>query len=145
MKSHEEKYFLNNPKKKKVSCDQIKFSSAAAMALLWSIEWKTRFAEGKCLYFVTLALLSCSLTSQLDIEMEGPPSNDFCSVCHGNFNTPCQANCSHWFCGRCLSLSYYLVAEKGKFYKILLSYNCSISDSFLPYVHRNWDLNCWEI
>ncbi|KAK7259910.1 hypothetical protein RIF29_25525 [Crotalaria pallida] len=34
--------------------------------------------------------------------MEGPPVNDLCSVCHGNFHTPCQANCSHWFCGNCI-------------------------------------------
>uniref|UniRef100_A0A2P2JNP1 Uncharacterized protein MANES_18G106700 n=1 Tax=Rhizophora mucronata TaxID=61149 RepID=A0A2P2JNP1_RHIMU len=31
--------------------------------------------------------------------MDGPPANDCCSVCRGNFNVPCQANCSHWFCG----------------------------------------------
>ncbi|XP_059459891.1 uncharacterized protein LOC132189255 isoform X1 [Corylus avellana] len=36
--------------------------------------------------------------------MDGPPANDCCSVCHGNFNTPCQANCSHWFCGNCIML-----------------------------------------
>ncbi|KAE9598378.1 putative transcription factor C2H2 family [Lupinus albus] len=34
--------------------------------------------------------------------MEGPPLNDMCSVCHGNFHHPCQANCSHWFCGSCI-------------------------------------------
>ncbi|XP_047341287.1 E3 ubiquitin-protein ligase RNF170 [Impatiens glandulifera] len=34
--------------------------------------------------------------------MDGPPTNDFCSICHNNFTTPCQANCSHWFCGRCI-------------------------------------------
>ncbi|KAI4331772.1 hypothetical protein L6164_016729 [Bauhinia variegata] len=33
---------------------------------------------------------------------EGPPANDLCSVCHANFETPCQANCSHWFCGNCI-------------------------------------------
>ncbi|GAY39607.1 hypothetical protein CUMW_045680 [Citrus unshiu] len=36
--------------------------------------------------------------------MEGPPCGDVCSVCHGNFNVPCQANCSHWFCGNCIML-----------------------------------------
>ncbi|XP_062163975.1 uncharacterized protein LOC133870775 isoform X2 [Alnus glutinosa] len=36
--------------------------------------------------------------------MDGPPANDCCSVCHGSFNTPCQANCSHWFCGNCILL-----------------------------------------
>ncbi|ONI35815.1 hypothetical protein PRUPE_1G555800 [Prunus persica] len=30
--------------------------------------------------------------------MDDPPGSDMCSVCHGNFDTPCQANCSHWFC-----------------------------------------------
>ncbi|GAV65563.1 DUF1232 domain-containing protein [Cephalotus follicularis] len=38
--------------------------------------------------------------------MDGPPENDLCSVCHGNFNYPCQANCSHWFCGNCIMLVY---------------------------------------
>ncbi|KAK3004983.1 hypothetical protein RJ639_017901 [Escallonia herrerae] len=36
--------------------------------------------------------------------MAGPPANDWCSVCHGNFHIPCQANCSHWFCGASLLL-----------------------------------------
>ncbi|KAL5558471.1 hypothetical protein UlMin_034682 [Ulmus minor] len=36
--------------------------------------------------------------------MDGPPPNDCCSICHGNFNIPCQANCSHWFCGNCIML-----------------------------------------
>ncbi|XP_004299808.1 PREDICTED: E3 ubiquitin-protein ligase RNF170-like [Fragaria vesca subsp. vesca] len=36
--------------------------------------------------------------------MDGPPENDQCSVCHSGFNTPCQANCSHWFCGKCIML-----------------------------------------
>ncbi|XP_065011913.1 uncharacterized protein LOC135640950 isoform X6 [Musa acuminata AAA Group] len=31
--------------------------------------------------------------------MESPPEDDFCSICHDNFTLPCQANCSHWFCG----------------------------------------------
>ncbi|KAH7681017.1 RING finger protein 170 [Dioscorea alata] len=34
--------------------------------------------------------------------MESPPVNDVCSVCHDDFNLPCQANCSHWFCGHCI-------------------------------------------
>ncbi|KAM7507583.1 hypothetical protein LguiA_018036 [Lonicera macranthoides] len=34
--------------------------------------------------------------------MDGPPENDFCSICHGNFHIPCQANCSHWYCGNCI-------------------------------------------
>nr|CAD1817816.1 unnamed protein product [Ananas comosus var. bracteatus] len=34
--------------------------------------------------------------------MESPPENDCCSVCHDDFNVPCQANCSHWFCGQCI-------------------------------------------
>uniref|UniRef100_A0A5B7BU90 E3 ubiquitin-protein ligase RNF170 n=1 Tax=Davidia involucrata TaxID=16924 RepID=A0A5B7BU90_DAVIN len=34
--------------------------------------------------------------------MDGPPGNDCCSICHGNFHIPCQANCSHWFCGNCI-------------------------------------------
>nr|VDD64227.1 unnamed protein product [Brassica oleracea] len=31
--------------------------------------------------------------------MNGPPENDLCSICHSHFTAPCQANCSHWFCG----------------------------------------------
>ncbi|KAJ9562531.1 hypothetical protein OSB04_007691 [Centaurea solstitialis] len=34
--------------------------------------------------------------------MDGPPENDFCSICHGNFQIPHQANCSHWYCGNCI-------------------------------------------
>ncbi|XP_057793666.1 uncharacterized protein LOC131010246 isoform X1 [Salvia miltiorrhiza] len=34
--------------------------------------------------------------------MDGPPVNDVCSICHQNFHIPCQANCSHWFCGSCI-------------------------------------------
>ncbi|VFQ81058.1 unnamed protein product [Cuscuta campestris] len=34
--------------------------------------------------------------------MDGPPENDICSICHGTFHIPCQANCSHWFCGKCI-------------------------------------------
>ncbi|KAF8757457.1 hypothetical protein HU200_010978 [Digitaria exilis] len=29
-----------------------------------------------------------------------PPEDDVCSVCHDRFRIPCQANCSHWFCGK---------------------------------------------
>ncbi|EOY17359.1 PREDICTED: E3 ubiquitin-protein ligase RNF170 isoform X3 [Theobroma cacao] len=39
--------------------------------------------------------------------MEGPPVNDCCSICHGSFNVPCQANCSHWFCGNCIMLVWH--------------------------------------
>ncbi|XP_042385610.1 E3 ubiquitin-protein ligase RNF170-like isoform X1 [Zingiber officinale] len=31
-----------------------------------------------------------------------PPSGDVCCVCHERFRLPCQANCSHWFCGNCI-------------------------------------------
>lgn len=31
--------------------------------------------------------------------MDRPPVNDVCSICHHNFHIPCEANCSHWFCG----------------------------------------------
>ncbi|XP_062214033.1 uncharacterized protein LOC133915048 [Phragmites australis] len=31
-----------------------------------------------------------------------PPEDDVCSVCHDHFRIPCQANCSHWFCGECI-------------------------------------------
>lgn len=42
--------------------------------------------------------------------MEEPLVNDICSICHGSFNTPCQANCSHWFCGTIIvPLSFPLI------------------------------------
>ncbi|CAI9267191.1 unnamed protein product [Lactuca saligna] len=34
--------------------------------------------------------------------MDGPPANDCCAICHGNFHIPHQANCSHWYCGSCI-------------------------------------------
>lgn len=36
------------------------------------------------------------------MRMDSPPENDCCSVCHDNFDLPCQANCAHWFCGDCI-------------------------------------------
>ncbi|KAL7156172.1 hypothetical protein ABFS83_03G125100 [Erythranthe nasuta] len=36
--------------------------------------------------------------------MDGPPENDVCCICHAPFHIPCQANCSHWFCGSCFLL-----------------------------------------
>ncbi|XP_057531844.1 uncharacterized protein LOC130809980 [Amaranthus tricolor] len=36
------------------------------------------------------------------MERDGPPIDDCCTICHESFNIPCQANCSHWFCGRCI-------------------------------------------
>ncbi|XP_050214810.1 uncharacterized protein LOC126665925 [Mercurialis annua] len=39
--------------------------------------------------------------------MDGPPVDDLCSVCHGRFKVPCQANCSHWFCGDCIMLVWH--------------------------------------
>ncbi|GJM97193.1 hypothetical protein PR202_ga14101 [Eleusine coracana subsp. coracana] len=33
-----------------------------------------------------------------------PPEDDVCSICHDPFRIPCQANCSHWFCGKSLLL-----------------------------------------
>jgi len=41
----------------------------------------------------------------MDVEHqrgEGPATNDRCSICHENFQLPCQANCSHWFCANCI-------------------------------------------
>eukprot|EP00243_Klebsormidium_subtile_P003106 TRINITY_DN16255_c0_g1_i1.p1 TRINITY_DN16255_c0_g1~~TRINITY_DN16255_c0_g1_i1.p1 ORF type:complete len:266 (+),score=33.98 TRINITY_DN16255_c0_g1_i1:557-1354(+) len=31
-----------------------------------------------------------------------PPPDEMCSICHDQFTMPCQANCSHWFCGECI-------------------------------------------
>ncbi|KAL0877896.1 hypothetical protein Bca101_027602 [Brassica carinata] len=38
--------------------------------------------------------------------MNRPPENDLCSICHAHFTAPCQANCSHWFCGNCIMLAW---------------------------------------
>eukprot|EP00250_Pteridium_aquilinum_P032983 c5048_g1_i2 orf=150-938(+) len=35
-------------------------------------------------------------------NMNVPPQNDCCSICHDSFAFPCQANCAHWFCGDCI-------------------------------------------
>eukprot|EP00271_Cylindrocystis_brebissonii_P023368 TRINITY_DN9667_c0_g1_i1.p1 TRINITY_DN9667_c0_g1~~TRINITY_DN9667_c0_g1_i1.p1 ORF type:complete len:295 (+),score=42.62 TRINITY_DN9667_c0_g1_i1:830-1714(+) len=35
-------------------------------------------------------------------DMDSPPENDCCAICHERFTVPCQANCSHWFCGECI-------------------------------------------
>ncbi|XP_065848267.1 uncharacterized protein [Euphorbia lathyris] len=39
--------------------------------------------------------------------MDEPPASDCCSVCHGRFKVPVQANCSHWFCGDCIMLVWH--------------------------------------
>ncbi|GAB2291163.1 hypothetical protein Dimus_025422 [Dionaea muscipula] len=39
--------------------------------------------------------------------MDGPPDGDVCSICHSNFSVPCQANCSHWFCGNCILQAWH--------------------------------------
>ncbi|KAH6759332.1 E3 ubiquitin-protein ligase RNF170-like protein [Perilla frutescens var. frutescens] len=53
--------------------------------------------------------------------MDGPPENDVCSICRHNFHIPCQANCSHWFCG---ALFFYFYAD------VLIVGNC---------IWRVWD------
>ncbi|XP_034924780.1 uncharacterized protein [Populus alba] len=53
-------------------------------------------------------VISKERTKQTEKEaMDGPPVNDFCSICHGHFNIACQANCSHWFCGDCIMLVWH--------------------------------------
>nr|XP_048331166.1 E3 ubiquitin-protein ligase RNF170-like isoform X3 [Ziziphus jujuba var. spinosa] len=46
----------------------------------------------------------CLDRSARKMGTDGPPENDCCTVCHDDFNVPCQANCSHWFCGNCIML-----------------------------------------
>lgn len=43
------------------------------------------------------------------MEMASPPEEDFCSICHENFSIPFQANCSHWFCGKCQLFPYSVI------------------------------------
>eukprot|EP00252_Welwitschia_mirabilis_P005661 TRINITY_DN16178_c0_g1_i1.p1 TRINITY_DN16178_c0_g1~~TRINITY_DN16178_c0_g1_i1.p1 ORF type:complete len:270 (+),score=20.57 TRINITY_DN16178_c0_g1_i1:227-1036(+) len=49
-----------------------------------------------------LSRVSSEGSGQLRGRMDSPPENDCCSICHDEFNVPCQANCSHWFCGQCI-------------------------------------------
>lgn len=30
---------------------------------------------------------------------DGPPVDDCCPICFGDFTIPCKANCGHWYCG----------------------------------------------
>lgn len=47
-------------------------------------------------------------------NMEGSLVGDIYSICHGIFNTPYQANCSHWwFCGNRNSRCARLVKHSG--------------------------------
>ncbi|KAJ7543837.1 hypothetical protein O6H91_09G054600 [Diphasiastrum complanatum] len=39
--------------------------------------------------------------------MNAPSKDDSCSVCHDTFKLPCQANCSHWFCGECILMVWH--------------------------------------
>lgn len=32
-------------------------------------------------------------------EEDGPPADDCCPICFGDFTIPCKANCGHWYCG----------------------------------------------
>ncbi|KAE9454894.1 hypothetical protein C3L33_13200, partial [Rhododendron williamsianum] len=48
------------------------------------------------------------------------PTNDCCSICHGNFHVPCQANCSHWFCGSSNYTPYPFVFP----FENEIKYNC---------------------
>ncbi|XP_044487912.1 E3 ubiquitin-protein ligase RNF170 isoform X1 [Mangifera indica] len=35
-------------------------------------------------------------------EEDGPPADDCCPICFGDFTIPCKANCGHWYCGSCI-------------------------------------------
>ncbi|CAI0557019.1 unnamed protein product [Linum tenue] len=32
----------------------------------------------------------------------GPPVDDCCPICFGDFSVACKANCGHWYCGGCI-------------------------------------------
>lgn len=32
-------------------------------------------------------------------ENDGPPVDDCCPICFGDFTVPCKADCGHWYCG----------------------------------------------
>ncbi|GAB2217522.1 hypothetical protein Droror1_Dr00000719 [Drosera rotundifolia] len=44
------------------------------------------------------------------MAMDGPPEGEVCSICHSEFIVPCQANCSHWFCGDCILQAWHYVS-----------------------------------
>lgn len=33
---------------------------------------------------------------------DGPPVDDCCPICFGDFTIPCKANCGHWYCANCI-------------------------------------------
>lgn len=74
--------------------------------------------------------------------MDDPPTNDVCSICHAHFHVPCQANCSHWFCGQffifprlhsdsfiCLA-SVHFWGNYCCFFELLMRSFCYLSSDF---------------
>ncbi|OWM79243.1 E3 ubiquitin-protein ligase RNF170 [Punica granatum] len=39
-------------------------------------------------------------------EREGPPDDDVCPICFGDFTVPCKSGCGHWYCASCI-LTYW--------------------------------------
>lgn len=85
--------------------------------------------------------------SQRAWEMDGPPADDFYSVCHSSFNILCQSNCSHWFCGALLLLFLLLCLISGN----ILEFGDSIGLfrclplPILENYNAIWYNNCWSL
>ncbi|GAQ87131.1 hypothetical protein KFL_003330140 [Klebsormidium nitens] len=53
-------------------------------------------------FFRNAWLRSANARGGLLQDADLPPPDEMCSICHDQFTMPCQANCSHWFCGDCI-------------------------------------------
>ncbi|KAL9691364.1 hypothetical protein QQ045_011785 [Rhodiola kirilowii] len=65
--------------------------------------------------------------------------DDCCSVCHGSFNIPCQANCSHWFCANCILLVWHHGSALQPCKCPLCRRNITLLIPSEPYARRNHD------
>ncbi|KAI5661561.1 hypothetical protein M9H77_20884 [Catharanthus roseus] len=62
-------------------------------------------------------------------KYDGPPSDDVCPICFGEFETPCETNCGHWFCGSCILL---LWSYRGAFRQCKCPICCSPINKLVP-------------
>lgn len=50
---------------------------------------------------------------------DGPPVDDCCPICFGDFAIPCKANCGHWYCGQ--FFFFLLIFNNQKIYMNLIT------------------------
>ncbi|XP_071725288.1 uncharacterized protein [Rutidosis leptorrhynchoides] len=48
-----------------------------------------------------------------NVSSLGPPVDDCCPICFGDFTVPCKGNCGHWYCGSCI-LQYWNYSAASK-------------------------------